>query len=282
MPELPEVETIRRDLAPLLIGRLIRGVRVLRDRILVGITPRRLQRRLVGRTVRGLTRRGKVLVWELDDGSALLTHLRMTGQFVPRRGPLPTHTRAVFRFDDGFELLYVDIRCLGTLEYCPPGSAQAAATLRNIGRDALEQASPAEVADLLCASTTPLKARLLAQKPLAGIGNIYASEILWRARLHPDTRACDLTRAEALRLARAIPAVLREAIVNRGSTISDYRTGHGTPGFHQHYLRVYGREGLRCRRRGCPGRIVRMVRNNRSTYLCPVCQASARPRRRRT
>ena len=273
MPELPEVETVRRDLADLISGRTIRAVEVRRDRILIG-GRRRFRRRLAGRTVRALARRGKVLQWELDDGGCLLAHLRMTGQFIPRdSAEVPPHTRALFRFSGGVELLYVDVRCLGTLEHCAPGELGRSVTLRNIGRDALDpELTPADVADLLCASRAQLKSRLMAQKPLAGIGNIYASEILWRARLHPDRRACDLSRPEALRLARAIPAVLNGAIENRGTTISDYRTARGSPGSHQQSLRAYGRAGLRCRRRGCPGAIVRVVHGQRSTYLCPACQ----------
>ncbi len=264
MPELPEVETVCRDLRQAIVGRRIAHTRIFRDRILVSVSRRGMAPALHGREILGVTRRGKAILIELSGGRTLIVHLRMTGQLcATRERRRPEHTRAVWEFEDGGELRFVDVRCLGTLELIRTADLAQAITLRNIGPDVLAFGGRLQSAlSGLLRRRSALKSFLLNQKHLAGIGNIYASEIMYRARLHPDTVCCELTAQQVRRLGSAIQRVLREAIRYRGTTISDYRAGNGKPGNYQSRLRG----------RGCPGVIVRMVHNNRSTYVCPVCQ----------
>lgn len=279
MPELPEVETVRRDLCRLLCGRIVTRVESLDRRLLIGATtPARLKRALEGARVTEIARVGKLLMLRFSSGWSLLVHFRMTGQLYPlaEGAELPSHTRTVLHLDDGRKLVHVDLRRLGTLELVPTSHEGLARSLAGLGPDALEAPpAPEDLMAALARRRISVKELLLNQEFMSGIGNIYACEALTRARIAPDARCCDITLPQARRLLKAIREVLAQAIELRGTTISDYRTGTGEPGRFRDALRVYGREGEKCRRRGCGGVIARMTQAQRSTYYCPRCQGSS-------
>lgn len=275
MPELPEVETIRRDLCACLSGKCLERVRILRPSVVVG-APRRLRDSLRGRQFLRCRRHGKVLILDFAGGRSLLVHLRMTGQLRTRNGvdegeDCP-YTRVRFRMSDGSALVYADCRALGKLELQRTDEVAGSRALANMGPDALEREGLDRLVAAVARRRTPIKCLLLDQSVTAGMGNIYASEILHSARIDPTRPANDLSVEETGRLRCAVRRVLNAAIADRGTTFSDYRTGLGKRGRYQDRLRVYGREGERCRRRGCSGIIVRCVQQQRSTFYCPDCQ----------
>ena len=275
MPELPEVETIRQDLDAAIVGCTIQSVDAPDEMILVDISSEHFAGRLAGRQILGVSRRGKVLIVELSGEVCLLVHLRMSGRLYPLAAaePLPAHVRATFHLDDGRCLLFVNPRRLGRLEIADCDRLNEARMLRNMGIDALsDELSEQVVGEMLRPHSVAIKQWLLDQSHLAGVGNIYASEILHRCGLHPDTPANALDAPAVRKLLRTIRRVLNEAIKWRGTTVSDYVTGQGVPGEFQKRLRVYGREGRTCRRRGCSGVIIRTTHAKRSTYYCPHCQ----------
>ena len=280
MPELPEVETVARQIAPHVCGRTITGVRVLWERTLGGST-----RHAFGRAARGLTidrvgRRGKHVVLETSrrgrDAGALIVHLRMTGRLVPgeppgARGP---HTRVVLALDDDTALRFDDPRKFGRVSY----TRDPAVFFADLGIEPLgDEFTGAWLAALLRSRRRALKPLLLDQSVIAGLGNIYVDESLHRAGLHPRQPSAHVPRDKALRLHRAIRSLLRRAIERRGTSFdAAYRTPEGEPGAYQERLRVYGREGEPCR--GCGRSIRRIVVGQRGTHLCTSCQPA--PRRR--
>ncbi len=275
MPELPEVETVRRDLACALSGQTLERVRVRRSDIVKGCGRQKLARELTGRTVGAIGRLGKNLIVNLSDGAVLLVHLGMSGRFyVAEAGEtLEKHTHLIAELSNGRRLIFRDPRRLGHLELCADGRIEDAQMLRNVGIDAMSDEFTAQrFAEMLAGRTAPIKAALMDQRRVAGIGNIYACEALHRAGIAPVAPCGELSADEVGRLHRAIRRVLAEAIAAEGTTIADYVTGAGVPGRFQERLRVYGREGERCRKRGCGGIIERIVQSNRSTFYCPVCQ----------
>jgi len=279
MPELPEVETVRRDLSESILGRRVLSLRVFQPEMLVGAEPGAVRDALTGARILEVDRHGKALILRFSGGWSLIVHFRMTGRLypVPAGGELPSHTRTVFALDDGRLLLHVDPRRLGTLELIPTHHEATARTLAAMGADALKSPPTARfLASLTSRRTISVKQFLLDQTAIAGIGNIYACEILSRARIDPRTPCNCLADDDLRRLARSIRCVIRKAIHSRGTTISDYRTGTGEPGGFQHSLQVYGREGDRCLRRGCRGVVRRLVQGQRSTFYCPDCQAEHR------
>lgn len=261
MPELPEVETIARMLEPRLLGRRIRRVRILSPEIVEGDAGR-LAGRLRGRVIQQLSRRGKYLLVRLD-GAVLTLHLGMTGRlrWDGRAGP---HTRAIFVLDQG-RLLFDDPRKFGSLEAGDAPSPR----LAKLGPEALAISSR-ELAARLRGRRAPIKTLLMDQRVLAGVGNIYSDEALFRARIHPLTPAGRLSLAEVKRLHRAIRRVLREAIAAGGSSVSDYVNADEEPGWFQLEHRVYRRTGRPCPRCGAP--IQRVVIAQRSAHFCPRCQ----------
>jgi formamidopyrimidine-DNA glycosylase len=254
MPELPEVETVVRTLAPRVVGRHIVELRVLSRRVV----PRPISR-AVGGTIRAVRRLGKHILFELDRG-ILDIHLGMTGALVAGGEPGP-HTRAWLRLDRG-RLIYHDPRMFGRIRFRmePPAG---------LGPDALEIGA-GEFAERLAARRGRVKPLLLDQRFLGGVGNIYADEALFGARIHPRARAGRLGPRRARRLHAALVAVLEEAIARGGTSISDYVDGEGHPGGFQQRLQVYGREGLPCVACGTP--IRRVVLAGRGTHYCPRCQ----------
>jgi formamidopyrimidine-DNA glycosylase len=273
MPELPEVETVARGLAAVLPRRRITHVSL-------GMTdfvenPEALSRNLPGCQIEGVRRYGKYLVLHLAPtngfgfSGCLLVHLGMTGQFViePAEAPLPPHTHVVLTLDDGHRLRYTDVRRFGRLVLVTPENLHA--RLARLGADPLEL-SEAEFCARLACRRARVKALLLDQHTLRGLGNIYADESLWHARIHPASPAWQLGRKQLARLYRAVQRVLHEAIGCRGSSISNYRDAAGQMGSYQRRHRVYGREGKPCFR--CHTKICRTLVAGRSSYYCPRCQ----------
>ncbi|MGH7556492.1 MAG: bifunctional DNA-formamidopyrimidine glycosylase/DNA-(apurinic or apyrimidinic site) lyase [Gemmatimonadota bacterium] len=293
MPELPEVETIVRRLSEAVSGRRVERAEILRANVVKG-TPRRFARALEGATVERVRRRAKFIAAELDDGRVWVTHLRMSGRYlvVPggrgngrperaRRGrggvsdsaDLPAYTRAVFTLDDGTRLLYIDARTLGGMEILRRDEWETRSAA--LGPEPLDpDFTPELLIERLETSRQPVKPFLLDQTRIAGIGNIYAVEALWRARVSPRRRARNVGPVRAVRLHRAIVDVLEEALgrsgTSLGATYLDYANGDGEPGGFYELLNVYDREGLPCPR--CGTAIRRIVQAQRSTYYCPECQ----------
>lgn len=276
MPELPEIETVRRDLEKSLLGARIVRAKHSDPLIMPAAEARKLARVLKGQTIEDLGRCGKVLVISVSGGWSVLQRFGMTGQMYPQPGeePLMPHTRMIWDLEDGRKLVYRDARRFGETHLVKTIDVpRALGEDCNLGEDALLSDLSAEAFQAMLADhAVPLKNFLLDQTHLAGIGNIYASEILHRVRIHPQTPANALTLTQARAVLRMTREVLAEAVAAQGTTISDYRTGENLTGGYQAFLRVYGREGGRCRRRGCRGEVHRIVQAGRSTFFCPECQ----------
>jgi formamidopyrimidine-DNA glycosylase len=274
MPELPEAETIVRDLRRRLPGSVIEGISVIRADVLhSGLTPATLKLRLRGRTITGVSRRGKNVVLEFEAGLRLIINLGMTGRVLTsdaaRAGEL-RHVAVQLTLQDGRAILYDDARRFGDLDLRDRSGWEA--------RDAelgVEPLSDAFTADLLHAltrtSSMPIRNWLLDQKRIAGVGNIYAVEALFRAGIRPTRRARTLKRRETAALRNALRDVLQESIDARGTTISDYRDASGERGGFDQRLRAYDRAGMPCV--ACASTIKRIVLANRSAFYCPACQA---------
>jgi len=268
MPELPEVETVRRSLLTL-VGRRIESVEVWEARLRRPIAAD-FARRLGGRVIVAIERRGKYLVFGLSDGECLLAHLGMSGALLLQatgaaRDP---HDHVRLQLSDAVQLTYNDPRRFGLLRVGPLGQLTE---LDNVGPDPLdERFSVADLAALARGRKKPVKNLLMDQHALGGIGNIYANEILFRARIRPGRQARRLTRRELVGLLDATRRVLRSAIRLGGSSISDYRDGGGRPGYFQLRLAVYDRTGQPCPR--CTTAIRRCVHAGRSSFYCPQCQ----------
>ncbi len=263
MPELPEVETVRRTIAPRLVGRRIVAAEFRCPRVLRGGDPQEMARRLAGRKVEGVSRRGKFLLIAVEGGLILLVHLGMTGNLVAGGKPGP-HTHAILKLDRG-TLYYHDMRQFGCLELHEKLPARVA----RLGPEPLEIAF-SDFAAALARRRTRLKALLLDQRFLGGVGNIYADEALFRAGIHPLAVGSRLGPRRARRLHDAIRAVLNEAIAAGGSSVSDYVDGEGRHGFFQFSHRVYQRTGEPCLVCGTP--IRRILVTQRGTHYCPRCQ----------
>ena len=273
MPELPEVETVRRRLGPVLEGATIARVEIVDSRLTRPVDPAFVADGLVGERIAAVERRGKYLLWRLDSGRTLVVHLRMTGSL--RHAPvgeLPedAYRRATLELDTGAEVGYRDVRRFGTWELLDEGHLRPYLAAR-LGPEPLAPSfTAARLARLVEGRRAPIKAFLLDQRRIAGIGNIYADEALWRARIHPRRPAGELEADEIARLHRAIRAALRRAVELQGSTLRDYVTPDGSRGGMQREFHVYGRLGDPCDRCGHP--IERTVVSGRGTWLCPHCQ----------
>lgn len=286
MPELAEVETVARGLRPL-VGRRVAGVRFGKTDFIE--RPKRIATLLSGSQIVEIRRHGKLLLFGCCSSPVepagrakpqfwLLVHLGMTGQLVLRNpgDTVAPHTHLRLSLDDGRELRYTDIRRFGSICIASPDELEA--VLAPIGADPLEL-SAAEFRRRLAPRRARVKALLLDQHVLRGLGNIYADESLWRARLHPTRLGCDLTAGELTRLWRSIRLVLNQAIRHGGTSISDYVNANGNPGSHQHHLRVYGRFGRPCP--WCRAPIERLIVAGRTSHFCPRCQPTVAPRLRR-
>jgi formamidopyrimidine-DNA glycosylase len=274
VPELPEVETIRSRLAPGLVGRRFERVEIMDGRLTRPEPPEAVAGELVGERVEDIRRRGKYLIVAFESGAHLLVHLRMTGSFQHPApdGPDP-HRRAVVALDDGTTLAYRDVRRFGTWLVLEPGELEAYLAAR-IGREPLDAAfTTAAFARGLAGRRAPVKAALLDQRAVAGVGNIYADEALWRARIHPLRPAGELARAEIAELRKGIRKALEIGIARQGATLRDYRDPDGRDGRMQLEFRVYGRAGEPCERCGTPIEKTRAA--GRGTWYCPTCQPTA-------
>ena len=273
MPELPEVETVVRELEPLLKGRRITAVKVSRKGLREPFSARRAEP-ILGQRIRGLMRRGKWIIVCMGGGPDLLIHLGMTGQLmvVPAGEPRATHTHVTFRLDDGRkELRFRDIRRFGSVSVLPFGERlfDLLSEHGSLGPEPFDM-KLSDWRARLGATRRCVKAVLLDQRVVAGIGNIYADESLFEARLHPARPGRDLTPREADRLRQAIVTVLNRAIDRRGSSIRNYVGGSGKKGEYQNEFRVYGRTGEACPRCKTSIHCVRLA--GRSTHYCPKCQ----------
>jgi formamidopyrimidine-DNA glycosylase len=277
MPELPEVETVRRGLARRLTGRrIVRAALARAD--LRWPAPPHLAARLTGRVVEGFRRRAKYILMRLEGGESLLLHLGMSGRLViGRPDAAPTlHEHLVLETDSGWRIGFVDPRRFGSLHLLRTADEDRHPLLAGLGPEPLgEDFTPAVLSAALAGRRTPIKAALLDQRVVAGLGNIYVSEALFRARISPRRGAASVAGARAARLVPAIRATLEEAIAAGGSSLRDYVQPDGELGYFQHAWRVYGREGLPCEAcpgpPACPG-VRRIVQSARSTFYCPRLQ----------
>jgi formamidopyrimidine-DNA glycosylase len=273
MPELPEVETVRRGLETPLVGhRLVRVEQRRPD--LRWPLPDRFAERLTGRRVERLTRRAKFILGHLDDGAVWITHLGMSGRMFIRSGePLPPekHDHIILHTDSGFSITFQDHRRFGMMDLVAEAALADYPHLRELGPEPLGNAFNADVLSAaLAGRKTPIKAALLDQRTVAGLGNIYVCEALYRAGISPRRLAATVAGKRAERLVPAIRDVLNEAIAKGGSTLRDYVQASGELGYFQHSFAVYGREGEDCR--GCGSPVQRLVQSGRSTFFCGRCQ----------
>ncbi len=298
MPELPEVETVRRGLAPVMEGATIARLTLNRQDLRFPFPPR-FRARVEGRRILGLSRRAKYLVAGLDSGESLIMHLGMSGRFLILRagagertdtadftheaGRLPQHDHVIFETNAGDSIIYNDARRFGFMDLAPTESLAESKHFRAMGLEPLGNALSGEtLARLFTGKIAPLKAALLDQRLIAGLGNIYVCEALFRAGLHPEAEAGSLAtrdgapRAPAHALAAIIRDVLTEAVEAGGSTLRDFQHADGSLGYFQHSFRVYGREGEPCVAEGCGGTVHRIVQSGRSTFYCPRCQKKGR------
>ncbi len=273
MPELPEAETIVRGLRPALVGRTLRRSVVLKPDVLRQ-SKTAFSRKVRGRGVTGVARRGKNVVLRLDGDTVIAVNLGMTGRLLPfprspRGGARPGHPAVRFHLSDGGVLVFDDTRRFGTVEAL--GTAEWEARSGRMGPEPLDDAyTAADLARALRDSRAPVRSWLLDQKRIAGVGNIYACEALFLAGIHPQTPGRAVTDAQARKLHRAVRRVLRDAIRAGGTTIRDYRNADGDEGRYGRRLQAYGRGGEPCPR--CSTPIRRTVFGNRSAFLCPRCQ----------
>jgi formamidopyrimidine-DNA glycosylase len=274
MPELPEVETIRLRLAPALQGRRFDHVEIFDPRLTRPEPPEFVAQALEGERVATVGRRGKYLVVGFESGRHLLVHLRMTGNFQhPARGDAGSdpYRRAVVRLDDGSDVAYRDVRRFGTWTLLEPCELDDYFAARRLGEEPLERAfTTRRLGTVLAGRRAPVKAALLDQRAAAGIGNIYADEALWRARVHPLRPAGSLSLEELTALRRGIRQALEMGIARQGASLRDYRDPAGRRGRMQDDFRVYGRAGEPCHRCGTP--IEKIRAGGRGTWYCPVCQ----------
>lgn len=293
MPELPEVETVRRGLEPAMLGQVFARIEQNRPDLRFPL-PDSFVARLTGRRVEALSRRAKYLIADLDDGEALIMHLGMSGRFVVEApGTPPTepgayyneigrhlqHDHVVFHLGSGARVTYNDVRRFGFMDLVPRASLAASKHFAGMGIEPLgNELSGETLAKLFAGKVAPLKAALLDQRLVAGLGNIYVCEALFRVGLHPEAAAGSIAtptgrpRPVAHDLARIIREVLEEAILSGGSTLRDFAHADGSLGYFQHRFRVYDREGQACTAPGCGSMVKRLVQSGRSTFYCETCQ----------
>ena len=273
VPELPEVETVRRTLEEKILCRRIQGIEVLYPRVLRNCEEGQLRDALLGRQFTQLDRRGKYLICRLDSGDRLVIHLRMTGRLiaVPRDAAVEKHTSIRIHLADELDVRLVDQRKFGTIDLLQEPGWGSIQGLKGLGAEPLaEDFTPAYLAEQLAGRKAAVKSVLLDQRRIAGLGNIYADESLHRAGIYPGKPAGEITEAEIERLHQSIKEVIKEGIAHRGTTFRDYVDGEGRQGGFQALLRVYGREGQPCA--ACGGPIVRIKLAGRSSFFCPRCQ----------
>lgn len=282
MPELPEVETVRRGLEPVLVGRVIERAQVNRPDLRWPFPPA-MAARLTGARIEALRRRSKYILADLSTGETLLIHLGMSGRMLVSGAPMgevhhphpapARHDHVVLDIAGGARVTFNDARRFGAMDLLPTATAEAHPLLAGLGPEPLGNDFHADyLADRLRGRATPIKSALLDQHLVAGLGNIYVCEVLFRAGIHPARLARAVTAAEVLRLVPMIRDVLAEAIEAGGSSLKDYRQADGELGYFQHSFRVYDREGQVCATPGCGAVLQRLVQSGRSSFFCPACQ----------
>jgi formamidopyrimidine-DNA glycosylase len=290
MPELPEVETIRRGLEPVLLSRCLAHVETRRGDLRVPF-PRDFVARLNDRKVRNLRRRAKYLLLDLDSAETLIVHLGMSGRFTVHHSgnaarpgaftyKMPgdgsgsgIHDHVVFETDEGVRIVFTDHRRFGLMLLARTDQLERHKLFAGLGPEPLDESfTPASLNALIEGKRASIKAALLDQRVVAGLGNIYACEALFRARISPKRLAASVAGSRAARLVPAIKAVLNAAVKAGGSSLRDYAQADGELGYFQHHFAVYDREGQRCLRNGCGGTVRRIVQSGRSTFYCPACQ----------
>ena len=282
MPELPEVETVRRGLAPVMEGVVITRADVNRPDLRWPF-PDNMAKRLTGQRVERLRRRSKYILADLSSGETLLVHLGMSGRMLVSGDPLGNfvhdhpaaekHDHVVFHMENGARITFNDPRRFGAMDLMPTATAQEHKLLAVLGPEPLgNDFHESILCDTFEGRNTPVKSALLDQRIVAGLGNIYVCETLFRAGISPKRKAGRIATARVAAMVPIIRAVLEEAIEAGGSSLRDFRQADGELGYFQHSFDVYGREGAPCRRDGCEGTIARIVQSGRSSFYCPVCQ----------
>jgi len=275
MPELPEVETIVRQLRGKLIGQVISRVQIFRPNQWKLNDADEISEKLLGKQIHRIRRQGKYIIFDFADGGELIIHLRMTGKLIWSDGDFERekYTRTVFHFASGGSLQFHDTRSLGTLVFLPPGDVEKYGPV--VGLEPLDESWSMEaLQERIRNSRMDAKSFLMDQKKIAGIGNIYANEILFRCRIHPERRVNELTDTEIKALFEQIPYVLNLAIEKMGTSLGDgeqnFRSVYNIEGEFQKLIRVYGREGEPCF--DCGSSIIRIKQKGRSSYFCGKCQ----------
>lgn len=282
MPELPEVETVRRGLQPVMEGHVIARADVRREGLRWPF-PERMGERLTGVRVERLRRRSKYILADLSTGETLLIHLGMSGRMLISGSPLgkfhhehpapEKHDHVVLDMDTGARITFNDARRFGAMDLFPTGDDDTHPLLAKLGPEPLGNAfNEDHLMAALAGKNSPIKTALLDQHIVAGLGNIYVCEVLYRAGINPKRKAGKISAAKVAGLVPIIREVLDEAIASGGSSLKDYRQADGELGYFQHAFRVYGREGEPCRTAGCSGTIRRIQQGGRSSFYCPVCQ----------
>lgn len=273
MPELPEVETVRRTLKTLVSGKKIRNVSVFLPRIIR--KPQEILEfslLLEGQVIEDVLRRGKFLKIVMQD-IVLVSHLRMEGRYglYDHEDPIEKHTHVIFHFTDGTELRYRDVRQFGTMEIWPRGEEEAHPPLSKLGPEPLDPGFTLDLfKKILKGKKTKIKPLLLNQEFMVGLGNIYVDEALYEAKIHPETEADQLSPRKISELYRAIRETLAQAVEQGGSSIKSYVNGQGEMGMFQQQLKAYGRNGSPCLR--CGKELLKIVVGGRGTHYCPRCQ----------
>jgi formamidopyrimidine-DNA glycosylase len=282
LPELPEVETVRRGLAPVMEGQRI-ALAELRRTGLRWPFPERMAERLTGARVERLRRRSKYILGDLDSGETLLIHLGMSGRMLISGTPLgkfhhehpapEKHDHVVLHMESGARVTFNDARRFGAMDLFATGDDAAHMLLAKLGPEPLGNAfNESHLVAAFKGKSAPVKAALLDQHIVAGLGNIYVCEVLHRAGINPQRKAGRIAAAKVAGLVPIIREVLLQAIASGGSSLKDYRQADGELGYFQHTFRVYDREGAPCPTPGCTGTIRRIVQSGRSSFYCPVCQ----------
>jgi len=272
VPELPEVESVRQGLEHLVVGKRIKAVNVLWDNIIKDPSVDTFKRQIIGQRIESVGRRGKFLLFELTS-DMLISHLRMEGKFKVEtsEAPLTKHTHVLFSLDDGTELRYLDVRKFGKMSLTPKLSAFEHPSLRDLGPEPFETSlTDDHLHRFLKKRQRSIKSCLLDQKMVTGIGNIYADEILFRAKVHPERQANTLTPDDIALLKEAIVSIMTQAVASGGTTIRTYANAYGQEGSYQSQLKVYGKTGEPCP--NCHTPFVKGKVAQRGTHYCPVCQ----------
>lgn len=279
MPELPEVETVKRGLETAIVGRVIADAEI-RRRDLRWPLPERMKQRIEGAGVKEIGRSGKYMLVRLSTSETLLVHLGMSGRISvlpPSAAALETkpgpHDHVLLRMDDGTSVIYNDVRRFGAMDLCPTCAEASHKLLKRMGPEPLgDEFNEIYLLKILERKSSAVKSVLLDQNVVAGLGNIYVCEALWRARVSPLRIANVIRHGEAAEIVRCVKDVLVDAISAGGSSLRDYRTAGGELGYFQHRFQVYGRGGEPCRRSGCEGKIRSVRQGGRSTSFCSDCQ----------